>query len=646
MMNVASVSQYLYPKLTLFLRLRIKNLFILVLILLLSGCSTDFFDRDSSQSFHYDSQKNAAYYLKLMEQSNDLSKTNVQLLAIRALLQEKRLKEAKTQLDALPMFLNSTQEMDKTLLLADLEVRQKSNVDLGHINENELKSPQKNYFYQIKLRKDKKNKDVNSVVRDYITLEKLTTQQDRAVIIDETWNYFKSLSDESLEKMVVFSHEMTLKGWYDLSYTYRQALKIETVPIFDEEKNTLEVVTPQLDKAERKTRIESVVSEWQMHYPSHPAALIPPKELQIKPKETKLVNQKGKKVALFLPLEGSSKVFGEVVKAGYSDASKFYPDEPVQTIMIFDTTSDSMAHLVSQAKAKGAELIVGPLLKEDVAKIAKEAGSLPILALNKLKSDPRRGGFGQNQGMMCYFGLSPEDEIGSAVRHIYHQGKRRPLIITSNNALGRRVAKAFDREWQRLYHSPVYVQYFESAQRLKEDMNHGIGLRVEGTRVESGTPLLDAYTSNDIDAIYIFSTQDELEFIKPMIDMQTHVDPRGRGKETVPLYTSSRSQNASGAPDYRYEMEQVEFSDIPLLVAKNPVLSTLPPSIQRDYSLARLYAMGIDAWRLANRFETLTKNKDLIIEGLTGIISVSDRCDIDRELPWRIYKQGQVRAVE
>lgn len=627
----------------------------LFLFFLSVSCSVDVIRVASSSTIEYNSNKKAVYYLQLMQKFSDPYKTDLHLMAIRALLQEKRFVEARQHIDDLPHFLSDTQQTEKMLILADLAIRQKQPQDIHAIRRQKLTRQQKIYFYQIKLRQHKQAEDVNAVARDYSKLAILAAAKARSQIIEEAWQFFKSLSDEKLSKIIVFSNEMTLKGWLELAFAYRHGLSAE----------------PAGQQPEK--RIMSAISEWQMQYPTHPASMHLPRELNFD--QDNVVRKKGKKVALLLPLQGRFNVFGEVVRAGYMAAARFYPDEDPQDILVLDTTTKSIPRLINEAKAQGVELIVGPLLKEDVTKLVKQPNEIPILALNKPKRR-RHFPFIANSGpQMCYFSLSPENEAMDAARHIFKQGKRQVLIITAKTPLSHRIIAAFDREWKRLNagQGQIYVQYFESADKLKEAMNRGVGLPVGGDPVNlslSYSGILGRKgrfvaaddlqqkryfnANNEIDAIYVFATQEELEFIKPMLEMQSPVlfgeQVTYAGKDSVvksvpPIYTSSRSQIANGSPDYRYEMENVQFSDIPLLVAKNAILSALPAKIQRDYSLARLYAMGIDAWRLANRFERLQTSKNMILEGLTGTITILANCEMDRKLPWRVYKRGKVRTV-
>ncbi len=57
-------------------------------------------------------------------------------------------------------------------------------------------------------------------------------------------------------------------------------------------------------------------------------------------------------------------------------------------------------------------------------------------------------------------------------------------------------------------------------------------------------------------------------------------------------------------PDFRLEMEGLQYSEIPMLAGGNmPLMQQALSAVHNDYSLARMYAMGVDAgrWRTALR---------------------------------------------
>ncbi|MNH28069.1 Penicillin-binding protein activator LpoA precursor [compost metagenome] len=109
------------------------------------------------------------------------------------------------------------------------------------------------------------------------------------------------------------------------------------------------------------------------------------------------------------------------------------------------------------------------------------------------------------------------------------------------------------------------------------------------------------------------------------------------------MYASSRSYQAGAGPDFRLEMEGLQFSDIPLLAGANPqLMQQASAKFRSDYSLVRLYAMGMDAWTLANHFAEMRQLPGFQISGTSGVLTSSTNCVINRKLPWLQYSRGQV----
>ena len=88
---------------------------VLLATLLFAGCGTH--TQDQSTAFMQGtSQANSSFYLQQMQQSTNDSKTNWQLLAIRALLQEGKQQQAIDLFNQLPSNLDSTQAREQSLL--------------------------------------------------------------------------------------------------------------------------------------------------------------------------------------------------------------------------------------------------------------------------------------------------------------------------------------------------------------------------------------------------------------------------------------------------------------------------------------------------------------------------------------------------
>jgi outer membrane PBP1 activator LpoA protein len=155
-----------------------------------------------------------------------------------------------------------------------------------------------------------------------------------------------------------------------------------------------------------------------------------------------------------------------------------------------------------------------------------------------------------------------------------------------------------------------------------------------------GAVSTSAASGGPVDAVYIIATPTELALIKPMIDL------RVSSRTQLGLYASSRSYQADAGPDYRLEMEGLEFSDIPLLAGSNPaLLQQTSAQFKDDYSLVRLYAMGMDAYTLANHFSEMRKIPGFQVAGDTGVLTATPDCVINRKLSWLKYQQGQVVQI-
>ncbi|CAM4146643.1 MULTISPECIES: penicillin-binding protein activator [Lelliottia] len=320
---------------------------------------------------------------------------------------------------------------------------------------------------------------------------------------------------------------------------------------------------------------------------------------------------------------------------------------PGAELKIYDTSSQPLDQVLAQVQQDGASIVVGPLLKNNVEELMKSNTSLNVLALNQPEQV-------QNRANICYFALSPEDEARDAARHIHEQGKQAPLLLTPRSALGDRVANAFAQEWQQLGGGVVLQQKFGSTSELRAGVNGGSGIALTGSPVSASLPQQQGVTiggltipapptdaqisgGGKVDAAYIVATPEEIAFIKPMIAM------RNGSQSGVTLYASSRSAQGTAGPDFRLEMDGLQYSEIPMLAGSNPALMQQAlSSVRNDYSLARLYAMGVDAWALANHFTQMRQVPGFELNGNTGDLTATQDCVINRKLSWLKYQQGQI----
>ncbi|MEH2920709.1 penicillin-binding protein activator [Samsonia erythrinae] len=620
------------------------------------------------------------YYLQQMQQSRDNNKADWQLLAIRSLLQEGKIPQASQQFNALPENLNAAQQQERQLVSAELSVTQ-NNMEaakdaLSQLDVGALSEAQKERYYQAQI-KTAQGRPSIELLRAYIAQEPLLQGDEHQMNLDQTWLALTQMSPQASSALLINADENVLQGWVDLLNNYQ-------------------------DNRTSPDQLKSAIQDWQTRYPHHPAAKSLPTQLnQVFNYQQSSLNS----IALLLPLNGQAQVFANAIQQGFNAAKNGQiaiaapvpaspsadedatqteqisppedpnapspapysadvvappPESPTTSaglssslpVKVYDTSSQPLANILTQAQQDGASLVIGPLLKNEVDQLANSQSPLNILALNQPEHL-------ENRPNICYFALSPEDEARDAAKFIHRQGKQQPLILAPRGALGDRIVNAFAQGWSQQSGTSPLQQRFGNTAELKQAINSGAGLSLSGQPVsvsqqqaQSGTtiggltipsqvePTVSSSASGNIDAVYIIATPDELALIKPMIDMRT------TSRARPALYASSRSFQAGLGPDFRLEMEGLQFSDIPLLAGANPALmQQVSGQFKNDYSLVRLYAMGMDAWTLANHFGEMRQIPGHQITGATGTLSAGPDCAINRQLTWQQYRQGQLVPV-
>ncbi|MGY0160095.1 penicillin-binding protein activator [Edwardsiella tarda] len=586
---------------------------------------------------------------------------------------------------------------------------QQANALLAKLDVSQLTPAQQQRYYQALIAATS-GKTTLAQLRAYIALQPLLTQDaQRKANIDATWAALSGLSQADLNGMVINANEDVLRGWLDLLRLYQdnrqdpallkaaikdwqtrypnnpaaallpsaldnilhlQATSTANIalllPLNGQAKAFSDAIETGFNAAKNGAFSQSAAATPVSGAPATaasgavsatPAAATGSTPAPADVNAAGAVSPSAQSGTTDTPSAAAAPGDASVAAAqpqldaaGDPVAPSVSPGNPDAHIQVYDTSTTPLPALLAQAQQGGASLVVGPLLKNNVEQLASLSTPLNILALNQPEQV-------KNQPNICYFALSPEDEARDAARHIWDQGKRTPLLLIPRTPLGDRVAKAFASEWQSLGGGTVLQQTFGSSAELRSTINGGTGIRLTGQPVmvapaQSASVTIAGLTipapaqppaasGGNVDAVYIIATPAELTLIKPMIDLAngTH--------NGIGLYASSRSYQAGAGPDYRLEMEGIQFSDIPLLAGSDPaILQQAPAQYRNDYSLMRLYAMGADAWTLANHFTQMRQIPGFQVKGATGMLSANSDCVIQRKLPWLQYQQGSIVPVQ
>ena len=681
----------------------VRCLPVLLAALIFAGCGTHTPDQ-STAYLQGTAQADSSYYLQQMQQSSNDSKTNWQLLAIRALLKEGKKPQAVELFNQLPSGLNAAQSRERSLLAVEVKLAQNdfqgaqallSKLDPASFEQNQLPR-----YWQAQIDASQGQPSLNLLRALVAEQPLLSLAAQKQKNIDATWKALTAMTKDQAYALVINADENVLQGWLDLQRMW-------------------------FDNRSDPTMLKAGIKDWQTRYPQNPGAKMLP---------TQLVNMQNyqaastNKIALLLPLNGQAAIFGRTIQQGFEAAKNGAPavsgsavpaqvaqaanvadsavvspsqaevtdltatnsaQAPVQTpaadqaqaqapvtapeatsapapettsqpvqapqtqavsatpanpaaeLKIYDTTTQPMSQLLAQVQQDGATIVVGPLLKDNVEQVIKSNTSLNVLALNQPEKI-------ENRVNICYFALSPEDEARDAAHHIHDQGKQTPLLLVPRGALGDRVVNAFANEWLKLGGGTVLQQRLGSTAELRGSVNSGISL--SGTPVSTlpsaqdsalGSPSdVPVSSTGGVDAAYILATPEQIAYVKPMIAL------RNGSQSGVTLYASSRSAQGTSGPDFRLEMEGLQYSEIPMLAGSNPALQQQAlAAVRNDYSLARLYAMGADAWSLANHFSQMRQVPGFELNGNTGDLTATQDCVINRKLSWLKYQGGQIVAA-
>ncbi|WOA54111.1 penicillin-binding protein activator [Dickeya solani] len=669
---------------------------VMLAVLFLAGCPSQAPQGTAAQQ-HVEGKAGASsdYYLQQMQQSGDDSKADWQLLAIHALIQEGKLPQANGQLNALPSQLNDKQRQEQRLLLAELAVAQNdlnaANSTLAQLDVKSLSPQFQERYYQTQI-KAAQDRPSLTLIRAYIGLEPLLQGDAHQRNIDQTWVALTRLTQQDLGAMVINVDENTLQGWLDLLNLWQTKAQVPS-----------DLQAAIEDWKRRYPRHPAAKQLPSQLGGTPPAAAAQPGEnapaagnaiallLPLNGQAQAFANaiQQGfsaarsGQVSLAMPAQPAQTAQSASTEAtttnpaatatpsGTSPAAPTASSAPSATatavpalttaaastipvtastipVKVYDTSNQTLANVIAQAQKDGATTIVGPLLKNEVEQLPGLNPSLNVLALNQpehIQPNPN----------ICYFALSPEDEAADAAQFIHKQGKQHPLILAPRGNLGDRVVAAFAKSWQQQAGGVVLQQRTGGVYDLKQALNSGAGIPLNGQPVitaastpQSSTtvggltipnqapPIATVTSDGNVDAVYIIATPDELTLLKPMIDM------RNKGALRPALYASSRSYQAGLGPDFRFEMEGLQFSDIPLLTGASPALmQQISTQFRNDYSLVRLFAMGMDAWKLASDFSQLHQPGNSL-SGATGVLSTSPDCVVNRKLTWLQFRQGQL----
>jgi outer membrane PBP1 activator LpoA protein len=483
-------------------------------------------------------------------------------------------------------------------------------------------------------------------VRERIMLEQTLSDADQIRRNHhDIWENLNQLSSDALQTLRSAPPPDVLTGWLELALIYKSAAN-----------------DPQ--------QLEQRIKEWLKDYPQHPAAgkfvgeLLAYQDIQL---------DRPKHIALLLPLSGNFSAPARAVRDGFlaayynRDSARYSPE-----IRIYDTTDEVATGLevYQRAVKEGADFIVGPLNKPLVEALAQQAHPVPseepsplppLPAEETQQAEPKPMAvptlalnYWNDETMVAenfyQFGLLPEDEARQVAERAWLDGYNKALVLAPEGEWGERMYTTFVKHWQQLDGKVLEAQRYDPTRHdfsapvielLNIDQSRQRERKLE--RLTGLNLKFEPRRRQDVDFIYLAAFPNQARQIRPQLKFYYAAN--------VPVYSSSHVYSGEQDPTLDRDMDGITFCDMPWVFSggddREPNWK-LFTHIWHSNALPfkRLYAMGVDAYRLISHLKQMRDNPQAHFNADTGNLYLDSANRIHRQLLWARFRGGKPVLID
>jgi outer membrane PBP1 activator LpoA protein len=311
-------------------------------------------------------------------------------------------------------------------------------------------------------------------------------------------------------------------------------------------------------------------------------------------------------IALLLPLNSTSLgPSAKSVSQGFQAAASVQAsDLPIRIYSDFNEPA-TVVSAYRNAIANGAVAVVGPLTRDGIHQLVEEKNiPVPTLTLNVIE--------GLVPPQMYFFGMAVDGEARQIAKQAKQQGFKQAIVIYAKDSISQRLQFAFEDKWT---HS-------------------------------GGTILREIEYSNDT-AVFsdIAATPDTMVFFAT--DSKKTRTVHSYVPVNLPCYGTSQLFTGNDEKLLNFDLNEIRFVDMPwLMQTDQAAVTTYPhanPPLATDQE--RLYALGIDAYRLINVLIANQTKTALPLPGVTGTIRLNGRTFVRDAVP-SLFVQGHAQAAD
>jgi outer membrane PBP1 activator LpoA protein len=300
-------------------------------------------------------------------------------------------------------------------------------------------------------------------------------------------------------------------------------------------------------------------------------------------------------IALLLPVDSNTfRRHAEALRDGFLAASKTNGQKSL-LIRVYAVGEPKQAGAIyQQATQTGARLVIGPLIRSAVTAVASTDVSVPTLLLNAPE------GNAPNRPNLYVLSLQIETEARQAAQLAYRDGRRAAYIIAGDSPLLKRLQQSFSSEFTKLGGKIIADFAYNISPSELNRLKQAVDLRVA-------------------DMVFLALDARQARAVR------TYLEP-------LSVYASSQIYTGDTGPTAGIDLAGITFLDMPWLLHRDhPAVMVYPrQDFRGEADLERLYALGIDAWRIGQAL--LARQTDLTLDGVTGKLTLGRDRHFMREL--------------
>lgn len=366
------------------------------------------------------------------------------------------------------------------------------------------------------------------------------------------------------------------------------------------------------------------LEKWQNEYPAHAAQAILPSSL---PSIEANLRHPPQHIALLLPISGPLSGPGHAIQDGFMAAAEANSKTDKVVIQVYDTNGKDVAVLYQQAIEEGADYIVGPLSKAQVATVAQLDHPVPTLLLNDVDGSLKNNAY--------QLGLSPNTEARHVALQARKRGYSRALIIAPEGDWGREVVASFNNQWISQGGQVIDTFHYHPNDDMNASMRRFLQINESESRAKRMKQLLGRHleTSSsrrqDFDMVFLLAYPSKARQIVPLLKYYFAGD--------VPVYATSTAYSGSPNAMKDRDLNGVIFCDMPWVFHHQMGSRNWPEQFN---SYNRLYALGKDSYAVASDLNQLLLFPAVGLENSSGPLYLQAAQQIAHIPAWGQFKQG------